>query len=139
MKNGWLALVVIAGCATNSGPELDATGTVQTQLTYGGGNCAKTGSEPFVMFLAKNAYGSYDMTQTAVGQDINGNVVCGSVYCEIMFWKSWQNNNNDSMNLEGTLTLDGNDMSIKGSGKYSLFGGLTGSCEQVVTYKGALQ
>jgi hypothetical protein len=79
------------------------------------------------------------MTQTAVGQDINGNVICGSVYCEIQFWKTWQNNNNDSLTLEGTLTLDGNDMSIKGSGTYSVFGGSVGSCDQVVTFAGALQ
>ncbi len=139
MNRWWLALVVVAGCAAEDKPDIDATGTVQTQLTYGGGNCAKSGTEPFVMYLAKNGYGSYDMTTSAVGQDINGNVVCGSVYCEIQFWKTWNNNNNDSLTLEGTLTLDGNDMSITGSGKYSVYGGFVGSCEQVVTFAGALQ
>lgn len=139
MNRWWLALVVVAGCATENKPDIDATGTVQTQLTYGGGNCAKSGSEPFVMYLAKDAYGGYDMTTSAVGQDINGNVTCGPVYCEIQFWKTWNNNNSDSLTLEGLLTLDGNNMSITGSGKYSVYGGFTGSCEQVVTYAGALQ
>jgi hypothetical protein len=138
MKNWWLALVTLAGCARDPGPEIDATGTVQTQLTYGGGNCAKTGSEPFVMFLAKQDAWNYTITQSAVGQSIGGNVVCGSVYCEIDFFKTWDNNNYDSFHLDGTLTLDGNDMSITGTGKYSVFGS-SGSCEQVVTYKGALQ
>jgi hypothetical protein len=140
MKNWWLALVVVAGCAAENKPDLDATGTVQAQMTYGGGNCAKTGSEPFVMFLAKqDQYGSYTITQSAVGQEIGGNVVCGSVYCEIMFFKSWDNNNYDSFHVDGTLTLDGNDMSITGNGTYSVFGSATGSCEQVVTYAGTLQ
>jgi hypothetical protein len=137
MKNWWIAAVVLAGCASEPKENLDATGTVQTTMTYGGGNCAKSGAEPFVMFLAKQDQWNYTITQSAVGQSINGNVVCGSVYCEIDFFKSWENNNNDSLHLDGNLTLDGNDMSIKGNGKYSVFG--TTSCEQVVTYSGVLQ
>jgi hypothetical protein len=138
MKNWWIAAVVLAGCAGEPKEDLDATGTVQTTLTYGGGNCAKSGTEPFVIFLAKQDSWNYTITQSAVGQSINGNVVCGSVYCEIDFFKTWQNNNQDSLSLDGNLTLDGNDMSIKGNGKYSVFGSGT-SCEQVVTYAGVLQ
>jgi hypothetical protein len=139
MKNWWL-VVALAGCVSSSDkPDLDATGTVQTTMTYGGGNCAKSGSEPFVMYLAKQDQWNYTITQSAVGQSINGNVVCGSVYCEIDFFKTWDNNNYDSFHLDGNLTLDGNDMSIKGNGKYSVFGGSSGSCEQVVTYAGTLK
>lgn len=138
MKTWWFALV-LAGCVADSDkPDLDASGTVQAQMTYGGGNCAKSGSEAFTIYLAKNGYGSYDITQGAIGQSIGGNVVCGPVYCRIDFFKSWQNNDNDSLHLDGTLTLDGNDMSIKGNGKYSVFG-LGTDCEQTVMYQGALR
>jgi hypothetical protein len=42
------------------------------------------------------------------------------------------------MTLEGVLTLDGDTMQITGNGKYSVSGSAT-SCEQMVTYAGALQ
>src|SRR5262245_61657924 len=100
-KARWLAVVICAGCATNDKPDIDATGTVSLMMTYGGGNCAKTGKEPFMMFLAKRGeFEGYDITQTAVGQNINGNVVCGSEYCSIDFFKTWTNNSNDSFSLD---------------------------------------
>ena len=43
MKNRWLLALVLVGCATNDKPDIDPTGTVSTTLTWGGGNCAKTG------------------------------------------------------------------------------------------------
>jgi hypothetical protein len=128
---------VLAGCATNKG-DIDATGTVSTQLTWGGGNCAKSGSEAFTIFLVKNGYGSYDMTTSAIGQDITGSVICGPEYCEIRFHKSWFNNANDLLSLDGTLTLKGEDMTITGTGKYEVFGA-GADCEQVATFKGSLQ
>ena len=36
----WLLAVVLVGCATNVNEEIDASGTVSTTLTWGGGNCA---------------------------------------------------------------------------------------------------
>ena len=134
-KAWWLAVAICAGCATNDKADIDATGTVSTTLTWGGGNCAKTGAEPFTMFLAKNAYGSYDMTTNAVGQNINGTVVCGGYYCEIHFSKDWQNNNNDLLSLDGTLTLEGETNKITGSGTYKDLG----NCDQQATFAGALQ
>ncbi|HEY5925910.1 MAG TPA: hypothetical protein VIV11_29685 [Kofleriaceae bacterium] len=137
MKNWWLALVALAGCVSTES-ELDATGTFSTQLTYGGGNCFKTGSEQFTIFVAKNGYGGYDMTQSAVGQTINGNVFCGSDSCDVMFFKSWQNNNDESLHLDGTLVLDGDTNQITGNGKYSVFG-LGVDCDQTVTFAGTRQ
>ena len=125
---------MVVGCATNDKPDIDPTGTVFTTLTWGGGNCAKTGTEPFKIFIARSA-SSYEMTTDAVGQTIHGNVFCGPEYCEIQFFKSWENNNNDLLHLDGTLTLDGDTNEITGTGKYDVLG----DCEQVVSFKGALQ
>ena len=137
MKTWWLAAVLLSGCVSAES-ELDASGTFATQLTYGGGNCFKTGSEPFTIFVTKNGYGGYDMTQSAIGQNINGNVWCGSDSCDVMFYKSWQNNNNESLNLDGTLVLDGDTNKITGTGKYSMFG-IGTDCDQTVTFAGARQ
>jgi hypothetical protein len=134
-KTWWLAVAICAGCATNDKPDIDATGTVNASLTYGGGNCAKTGSEPFKLHLQKNGYASYDITQDAVGQHISGDVVCGGYYCEIHFFKDWQNNNNDLLSLDGTLTLEGETNKISGNGTYKALG----DCEQQVTFAGALE
>jgi hypothetical protein len=138
MKLGWIAVVVLAGCVgVGGGSDMDATGTAQMQLTYTGGNCAKAGSEPFVLFFAKNGYGSYDITQAAIGQTISGSVFCGSRSCDVTFFKTWSNNANDSLSLDGMLTID-DDMVIDGSGKYSMFG-FGVDCEHFVTFAGALQ
>jgi hypothetical protein len=137
MKAWWLALVLV-GCASNNKEDIDATGTVAAQMTWGGGNCQKSGKEAFTIFLGRNAYGSYDITHTSTISDINGNVTCGPEYCEIQFWQQWTGMNYEYMTLEGVLTLDGDTMQITGNGKYSVSGSGT-SCEQMVTYAGALQ
>ena len=134
-KTWWLALVVCVGCATEDRADIDASGTVATTMMWGGGNCAKSGSEPFTMFLARTSYGSYDMTTSAVGQSISGNVNCGGYYCEIQFFKNWENNTNDLLSLDATLTLEGETNKITGNGTYKSLG----DCEQQVTFSGALQ
>ena len=141
MKTWWLAalLVGFAACASNDKPDIDATGTIAGQMTWGGGNCQKTGSEAFTIYLAKNtATNSYTITTNTVDAQIGGDVLCGPEYCQIMFFKQWTGANQESLSLDGTLTLDGDTNAITGNGKYDSFD-LNGSCEQQVTYAGTLQ
>jgi hypothetical protein len=139
MKRVCLALVVLVGCvSSNDQPDLDPTGTISTQMTWGGGSCRKTGTVPFMLHLAKNAYGSYDMTQNMPGAFVGGNVRCGSASCEIDFFIQWQGENYESYQQDGLLMLDGDTMQVTGNGKYSMSNPGT-SCEQLIGYAGTLQ
>ncbi|HEX5059611.1 MAG TPA: hypothetical protein VFV99_09640 [Kofleriaceae bacterium] len=138
MKTWWLAAVLLVGCASNDKPDIDATGTVTGQMTWGGGNCQKSGSEPFTIFIAKIDSFNYNITTNTVGASIGGSVVCGPEYCQIMYFKQWSGANQESLSLDGTLTLDGDTNAITGNGKYDSFDAV-GSCEQQVTYTATLQ
>jgi hypothetical protein len=139
MKTWWLAALALAGCASEDKPDIDASGTVSTQMTYGGGNCQKSGNEAFTIYLARNAaYNSYDITQPSPDATVGGDVVCGPVYCQIMIFKQWTDVDYVSYDIQATLTLDGNTNAITGNGTYKAFGSAI-NCEQQVTFAGSLQ
>ena len=139
MKRVCLALVVVAGCAsTNNGPDLDPTGTISAQMTWGGGSCRKSGATPFMLHLAKNTYGSYHMTQNMPGAYVGGNVACDSASCQIDFFIHWSGESYEMFQQDGLLVLDGETMQISGDGKYTM-SNTTTNCEQLVAYAGALQ
>jgi hypothetical protein len=139
MKRVCLALVVLVGCAsTNEGPDLDPTGTAAMQMTWGGGSCRKTGTMPFMLHLAKNTYGSYDMTQNMPGAYVGGNVACDSASCEIDFFVHWSGESYETFQQDGLLTFVGDTMQISGNGKFSM-SNTTTNCEQLIAYSGTLQ
>lgn len=138
MKTWWFAAALLVGCASEDKPDIDATGTVAGQMMWGGGNCQKSGSEAFMIFIAKIDSYNYNITTNTVGASIGGNVVCGPEYCQIQFFKQWSGANQESLSLDGTLTLDGDTNAITGNGKYNSFDA-AGSCEQQVTYTATLQ
>ena len=136
MKDWIVAVVVLSGCVSEDKPELDATGTVQAQLTWGAGNCLKSGTEGLLIQIAKGGFGEYTVTQTNPGVNMSGFVICGSYYCQIDFTRSWEGPSQESLRLTGTLTLDDNDQ-VTGTAEYSAFG-LSTSCEQTAKITGTL-
>jgi len=131
-----LFLVALVGCMSDK-PDIDATGTVQSTLTWGGGNCRKTGTQGYTVSIINNGYGSYDMATTQAGAHINGYVDCGPEYCRITINQSWEEQLGDQYNfytIDATLTLDSHDK-ITGSGTYRG----DASCEQQMSFSGVLQ
>ncbi|HEY5949749.1 MAG TPA: hypothetical protein VIV40_29845 [Kofleriaceae bacterium] len=136
IKTWWFAAVMLVGCSGD--PDVDATGTVTLEMTYGAGTCQKTGSEPFTLHLAKTDAGSYEIMPSSVGETIGGDVACDAEACQIEVFKQWTDADFTSFEVHASLTLDGNDNSVTGTGTFSSVGTST-SCEQQLTFAGVLQ
>jgi hypothetical protein len=137
MKCWWLAAASLAACANDDKPDLDATGTLQVQLTYGSGTCQKTGSETLAIHVAKNELGTYDLAQDNPGRTLGRDVMCGPESCRIQLFENWTDADLVSYDVQGILTL-GSDHSVTGTGTYRAVGS-TIDCEQALTFAGSLQ
>ena len=114
-------------------PDIDPTGTVQSTLTYGGGNCQKSGSEPFVVSIGEDAFG-YQLTQSKPDVSISGFVNCGPEYCRINVNQHGSGIGAPTLDIE--LTVD-RARTVTGTGSCSVFGSGT-NCDQTVTVSGNL-